>query len=106
MTAGEGETSLDSFPADSAAANRATELTLPQTRVLKGVLGSAHQINREADRIAYLRSQWKTDTEDMESAHVAMCAYLLSTPVVGFRVVNGTPETAAAFTLKFVEAWK
>lgn len=106
MTAGERETYTDSFPADANAVAVALKLPPVRGRVVAGVLGSSNQVNREVDRIAWLRAQWQTSTEDGESAHVAGCAVLLGVPVVGFRVVAGTPAEAAAFALVFVEAWK
>ena len=66
---------------------------------------SSDLVNREADRIAWLRAQWGTSTEDSESAHVAGVGQLLGTPVIGFRGIDGAPEEAAEFALKFVEAW-
>lgn len=106
MTAGERETPAPLFPADPAALALARTLAPIQGRVVVGALGSANQINREADRIAWLRAQWGTSTEDGESAHIAGVGKLFDTPVVGFRVIDGTPEETAAFALKFVEAWK
>ncbi len=106
MTAGEKETPRESFPADVTAAQRALALDWPHGRVTAGMLGSAPQINREADRIAYLRSQWQTSSEDGESAHVAGCATLFGVPVAGARVIDGTPAEAAAFARRFVEAWR
>ena len=106
MTKGERETPTPAFPADAAALALARTLATPQGRVISGVLGSANQVNREADRIAWIRAQWGTSTEDGESAHIAGVGQLLGTPVIGFRVIDGTPEEAAEFALKFVEAWK
>jgi hypothetical protein len=74
--------------------------------LVAGVVVSAPQINREADRIAYLHQLWKTSTEDTESAHVAGCASLLGVPVVGLRVIDGTPGEAAALAIQFLEGWK
>jgi adenosylhomocysteine nucleosidase len=53
--AGEVETYTETFPANDAAKAAALSLTNPGGRVLSGVLGSAHQINRAADRMAWLR---------------------------------------------------
>jgi adenosylhomocysteine nucleosidase len=106
MTAGERETPSPFFSADSAALALARNLKSSTGRVVVGTLGSAHQVNREADRIAWLREQWKTSTEDHESAHVAGVATLFGTPVIGFRIVNGEASAAGEFALRFVEAWK
>jgi adenosylhomocysteine nucleosidase len=104
MTAGEQETPAMTFPADAAAASTALKVTNARGRVVAGVLGSAHQINREVDRIAWLRSTWHTSTEDGGSAHVAGCAALLSAPVVGICVVDARGGDAADFAMRLVEA--
>lgn len=103
MTPGEKESSVESFPADQAAAKVALAVKPARGRVVSGVLGSAHQINREADRIAWLRAKWQTSTEDGVSAHVAGCAALFSVPVVGVCIVDGTANEAADFALRLVE---
>jgi adenosylhomocysteine nucleosidase len=101
----EKERTLETFPADTRAAAIALALKPARGRVLSGVLGSANQVNREADRVAWLHGTWHTSTEDGESAHIAGCAALLGIPVVGVRVVDGTAAQAADFALNFVEAW-
>ncbi len=106
MTAGEKETPAMTFPADAPALSVALALTSPHGRVLRGVLGSANQVNREADRVAWLHTMWHTSTEDGESAHIAGCAALLGVPVLGVRVVDGTAADAADFARRFVEAWR
>ena len=100
------ETPIDKFPGDPHAMAVARSLPAGRGRVLAGVLGSANQVNREFDRIAWIRTTWGTSTEDGESAHVAGCASLFGVPTIGLRVVDGTPGEAAGFVLRFVEAWK
>lgn len=106
MTPGEKEVPAESFPADASALKVALALEAPSGRVLAGVLGSANQVNREVDRIAWIREHFHTSCEDGESAHVAGCAELLGVPVIGMRVIEGTDAAAASFALQFVEAWK
>jgi len=67
-------------------------------KIIGGVLGSAHQVNREADRIAWLHKHWGTSCEDGESAHIAGCAQLLGVPVIGLRIIlaGDTPADPAA----------
>jgi len=103
MTSGEKEVYVDSFAADAAALKDALKLSDQHHRVVRGILGSTPQTNRETDRIAHLRALWHASTEDGESAFVAGCATLFGCPVAGFRIVDGSPEDAAAFALKFVE---
>jgi len=106
MTPGERESRQERFPADAASLAVAEKQTAPRGRVVSGILGSAHQVNREADRIAALRAQWGTSTEDGESAHVAGCALLLGVPAFGVRVIDGQPGEAAQFILQLVEPGK
>jgi adenosylhomocysteine nucleosidase len=106
MTPGEKEVPAVTFPADAGALAVARSLRATSGRVVVGVLGSANQVNREADRIARLRAQWGTSCEDGESAHIAGCAQLLGVPVVGWRVIDGAEDDAAALVLPFLEAWK
>ncbi len=106
MASGEVENYSEHFPADPAALEVAKNLSAGRGRLVIGVLGSANQVNREADRIAWLHAQWGTSTEDGESAHVAGCAQLLGVPVIGLRIVEGTDGEAAALVMKFLEASK
>ena len=106
MTPGEKENYQVHFPADPAALARAEKLKPARGKVVTGVLGSANQVNRETDRIAWIRQTWHTSSEDGESAHVAGCAQQLGVPVVGIRVIDGTPEEAAALVAQFLEGAK
>jgi len=106
MTPGELEKYQTDFPADAPALAVAQKLTPARGRLVTGVLGSANQVNREADRIAYLHTQWGTSCEDGESAHVAGCALQLGTPVFGLRVIDGTEGEAAALVVQLLEALK
>ena len=106
MTPGERESRLERFPADSATLAVAEKISAPRGRTVTGVLGSAHQVNREADRVAALRTQWGTSTEDGESAHVAGCALLLGVPTFGLRVIDGKPGEAAQLVLQLLEEKK
>ncbi len=106
MTPGEKEHYQEEFPADAAALAVAQKLTPARGRVIAGALGSAPQVNREADRIAWIHETWKTDCEDTESAHIAGCALLLNTPVIGLRIIDGTPAETPALATQFLEAMK
>jgi adenosylhomocysteine nucleosidase len=106
MTPGEKESRQERFPADRTTLDAAEKLPAPRGRVVTGVLGSAHQVNREADRIATLRAQWGTSTEDAESAHIAGCALLLGVPAFGLRVIDGQPGEACVLVIQLLEARK
>jgi adenosylhomocysteine nucleosidase len=106
MTPGEKEVPAATFAADAGALTAARSLRVASGRVTPGVLGSANQVNREVDRVAWLRSHWGTSCEDAESAHIAGCAQLLGVPVVGWRIIGGAEGDAAALVRPFLEAWK
>jgi len=106
MIPGEKEHYQVDFPADAAALARAEKLKPARGKLVAGVLGSANQVNREADRVAYIHKLWHTSSEDFESAHVAGCALLLGVPVIGLRVIDGTPEESAALAAQFLEGGK
>ena len=103
---GERENPALFFPADPAALAQARKVAGARGQVVVGVLGSASQVNREADRVAWLHAQWGTDCEDGESAAIAGCAQLLGTPVLGMRVIGGAEGEAGVLVLKFMEDWK
>lgn len=106
MTPGEKEHYQMDFPADSAALGVAQHLKPARGRLVVGKIGSANQVNREADRIAWIRKTWHTSSEDAESAHIAGCALVLRLPVIGIRVIDGTPGESASLAAQFLEAWK
>jgi adenosylhomocysteine nucleosidase len=106
MTPGEKEHYQTDFPADTATLAVALKLTPPRGRIVAGALGSAPQVNREADRIAWIHQTWKTDCEDTESAHIAGCALLFSTPVIGLRIIDGAPAETPGLATQFLEALK
>ncbi len=76
------------FPGSMDLAQQALNVKYEHGRVLTGVVGSAHQWNREIDRLEWLRATYHTDTEDMESAYVAAVAYAFQVPFLSFRIVS------------------
>jgi adenosylhomocysteine nucleosidase len=76
------------FPGDPALVAWAAAQPYAHGRVVKGVIGSAFQYNREIDRILWLRRTYASDTEDMESAYAAGTAIAMKTPFVAIRIVS------------------
>jgi adenosylhomocysteine nucleosidase len=86
---GGGEpTTFAAFPGDSAWVARASAQPYAHGRIVKGVIGSAFQYNREIDRILWLHRTYGSDTEDMESAYAAGTAIGMRTPFVAIRIVS------------------
>jgi adenosylhomocysteine nucleosidase len=105
ISAGEVETYAESFPASETARTAALGLKVSGGgRIVAGVLGSAYQINREADRVAWLRATWGTSCEDFESAHVAVTAKLFGVPAAGIRVIVPVAADEAEITAAQVKA--
>lgn len=106
ITPGEKEVYQDRFPADAPTLALAEKVFAARGHVVAGVLGSAYQVNREADRISALRTLWGTSTENHDSAHIAGCARLLGVPVFGLHVITDQPGQAAGLVLQLLEGMK
>lgn len=78
------------------------EIMYPHGKKAIGVIGSADQWNKGAERINYLRKTFNTSAEDMESVAAAQVASSFNIPFFGFRVLSNAelhgesfkPETA------------
>jgi adenosylhomocysteine nucleosidase len=86
----------------------------PRGRVVQGNVGSASQVNRETDRLKWLRQKYGTDSEDRESAYAAGVAAAMNVPFVAIRTISESAyrrpeaETAPAqssveFVLAFIQ---
>jgi adenosylhomocysteine nucleosidase len=101
------------FAGDAAALAVALRTRNPMGRVLAGVIGSAHEVNLELDRVRWSRQTFGLDVEEMESAHVAALAQACGIRYIAFRVVSDAPyenvpfypqaaRATALFTLNFL----
>lgn len=104
----------DGFAGDPAAIAVALRTRNPMGRVFAGVIGSAHEINLELDRVRWSHDTFGLDVEEMESAHVAAIAHACGIRYVSFRVVSDAPyegvpfyplaaRATALFTINFLE---
>jgi adenosylhomocysteine nucleosidase len=104
----------DGFSGDSTAIAVALRTRNPMGRVFPGVIGSAHEVNLELDRVRWSRDTFGMDVEEMESAHVAAVAHACGIRYVSFRVVSDAPyegipfyalaaRATALFTVNFLE---
>ena len=105
---------FDRFPGDPAAIDAALRIANPRGRVVKGVIGTAFEFNREVDRLAWMNKTYGVVSEDMESAYAAGAAAGFKTPFVAIRIISdsdflGTEfqpvagEYCAAFVLEFIK---
>ena len=107
---------FDRFPGDPAAVEAALRIPNPRGRVVKGVIGTAFEFNREVDRLVWMNTTYGVVSEDMESAYAAGTAAGFRIPFVAIRVISdsefhGTEfqpvagEYCAAFVLDLVRRW-
>lgn len=87
----------DGFRGDAAALAVALRTRNPMGRVFSGVIGSAHEINLELDRVRWSNKTFGMDVEEMESGHVAALAHAYRIRYVAFRVVSDAPYEGVPF---------
>lgn len=100
---------LPVFPGDPDVLAVALAQHYEHGRVLKGVIGSAFQFNREVDRLLWIRGKYGAISEDMESAFAAGTALGLNTPFIAIRIISdsdfyapGVHPDAAQYCAEFV----
>ena len=102
------------FIGDAAALAVAMRTRNPMGRVFAGVIGSAHEINLELDRVQWTQRTFGMDVEEMESGHIAALAHAFGIRYISFRVVSDAPyegvpfyalaaRATALFTVNFLE---
>jgi len=102
------------FAGDAAALAVAMRTRNPMGRVFPGVIGSAHEVNLEMDRVRWTHQIFGMDVEEMESAHVAALAHAYGIRYIAFRVVSDAPyegipfypqaaRATALFTVNFLQ---
>lgn len=85
-------------------------------KVVKGVIGTADEWNREVARINWLHKTYQTSAEEMESSSAALVAKAYNIPFIGIRILSNTdlhnqdfdPETATVnqkYVIDFVKKW-
>lgn len=85
------------FTGDGAAAQVALGTPNPRGRVVKGVIGSAFEFNREIDRLVWIRKTYGASSEDMESAFSAGAAAGFGTRFLAIRIISDSEYHAPEF---------
>lgn len=85
------------FPGDAAALAVALRTRNPMGRVFPGIIGSAHEVNLELDRVRWSAHTFGMDVEEMESGHVAALAHAYGIRCIAFRVVSDAPYEGVPF---------
>ena len=76
------------FPGDAAAVAAVLATPNPRGRVVKGVIGSAFEFNREIDRLIWVNKTYGAVSEDMESAFCAGAAAGFGVRFVAVRMIS------------------
>ncbi len=76
------------FPGDPEAMNAVLPVPYARGRVVKGVIGSAFEFNREIDRLNWVRKTYGASSEDMESAFAAGVATGFGTRFLAIRIIS------------------
>jgi adenosylhomocysteine nucleosidase len=63
-------------------------------RLVKGIIGSAFEFNKELDRLSWVRKTYGAISEDMESAFAAGVAMGFGTRFVAIRIISDSPYNA------------
>ena len=104
---------FDRFPGDPDAVAAALEIPNPRGRVMKGIIGTAFEFNREVDRLVWMNRTYGVVSEDMESAYAAGTAAGFKIPFVAIRIISDSEfhrtefqpvagEYCAAFVLELI----
>jgi adenosylhomocysteine nucleosidase len=106
---GDERIELPVFPGDPGVLAVALAQPYEHGRVVKGVIGSAFQFNREVDRLLWIREHYGAVSEDMESAFAAGAALGFNTPFLAIRIISdsdfyapGLHPDAAQYCAAFV----
>lgn len=100
---------LPVFPGDPGVLAIALAQPYAHGRVVKGIIGSAFQFNREVDRLRWIHETYDAVSEDMESAFAAGAALGFNTPFLAIRIISdsdyyapGIHPRAAGLCAQFV----
>jgi adenosylhomocysteine nucleosidase len=94
---GKERVEFKNFPGDAQAIEAALAMPNPRGRVVKGVIGSAFEFNREVDRLVWMRRTYGVASEDMESAFAAGTAAGFKTPFLAIRIISDSEFHAPDF---------
>jgi adenosylhomocysteine nucleosidase len=94
---GKERVEFKNFPGDAQTMAAALATPNPRGRVVKGVIGSAFEFNREVDRLVWMRKTYGISSEDMESAFAAGTAAGFKTPLLAIRIISDSEFHAPDF---------
>ncbi|MDX2029332.1 MAG: 5'-methylthioadenosine/S-adenosylhomocysteine nucleosidase [Blastocatellia bacterium] len=94
---GEDRVAFKSFPGDPEAMRFALDTPYKRGRVVKGVIGTAFEFNKEIDRLVWVRKTYGASSEDMESAYAAGAAVGFKTRFLAIRIISDSEFNAPEF---------
>lgn len=85
-------TTYKEFAADKALVDKAVAISdkYQYGKVVKGLIGSADEWNREVDRINWFHKTYGTAAEEMETSAAALVAQAYNVPFIGIRVISNS----------------
>ncbi|HSF16211.1 MAG TPA: 5'-methylthioadenosine/S-adenosylhomocysteine nucleosidase [Vicinamibacteria bacterium] len=81
---------FERFVADPALLDAALETPYDEGRLIRGVVGSADEWNREVDKLLWAKETFGIVSEDMESASVHQVAHLYGVPFLAVRIISNS----------------
>ncbi|MGE0102737.1 MAG: 5'-methylthioadenosine/S-adenosylhomocysteine nucleosidase [Blastocatellales bacterium] len=108
---------FQNFPGDPKAIEHALSTEYKRGRLIRGIIGSAFEYNREIDRLNWVRKTFGAVSEDMESAFTAGVAVGFKIPFVAIRIISDSEfyapelqrsagEYCAAFVVDVIRTMK
>ncbi|MFN0112606.1 MAG: 5'-methylthioadenosine/S-adenosylhomocysteine nucleosidase [Blastocatellia bacterium] len=94
---GKERVAFKNFPGDEETMKTALETPYKRGRLVKGVIGSAFEFNKEIDRLVWIRKTFGSSSEDMESAYAAGTAVGFSTRFLAIRIISNSEFYAPTF---------
>ncbi len=94
---GKEQVAFKNFSGDENALKTAMNTPYKRGRVVKGIIGSAFEFNKEIDRMAWVRKTFGTASEDMESAFAAGTAAGFKTRFLAIRIISNSEFYAPKF---------
>lgn len=76
------------FPGDADAMKIALDTPYKRGRLVKGIVGSSFEFNKEIDRLLWVRKTFGASSEDMESAFAAGTAIGFGTRFLAIRIIS------------------
>lgn len=85
------------FPGDEETMKIALETPYKRGRVVKGIIGSSFEFNKEIDRLVWVRKTFGASSEDMESAFAAGTAAGFKTRFLAIRIISDSEFNSPKF---------